>query len=112
MAPRVRNSGGPSRQPALGLIVFPSAAPDLNPQEHGWKAPRRAVRHTHTHRRLPDLAHRFEHHLTSTSFPSVCSWIRMDGIVFVQGLFDSSIRVSRLKSPAASANAPYSAARL
>ena len=56
--------------PRLELMHFPTAAPDLNPQEHVWKATRRAVSHNHTHRRLPDLAQRFEHHLTSTSFPS------------------------------------------
>ncbi len=56
--------------PRLELILFPTAAPDLNPQEHVWKATRRAMSHNHTHRRLLDLAQRFEHHLTSTTFPS------------------------------------------
>lgn len=56
--------------PRLELIRFPTAAPDLNPQEHVWKATRRAVSHNHTHRRLPDLAQRFERHLTSTTFTS------------------------------------------
>ncbi len=54
--------------PRLELMLFPTAAPDLNPQEHVWKATRRAVSHNHTHRRLPDLAQRFEHHLTATTF--------------------------------------------
>ncbi len=56
--------------PRLELMRFPTAAPDLNPQEHVWKATRRAVSHDHSDRRLPDLAQRFEHHLTSTTFTS------------------------------------------
>ncbi len=56
--------------PRLQIIVFPTAAPDLNPQEHVWKATRRAVSHNHSQRRLPDLAQRFERHLTSTVFDS------------------------------------------
>ena len=56
--------------PRLELIRFPTAAPDLNPQEHVWKSTRRAVRHNHTPRQLPDLAQRFEQHLTATTFTS------------------------------------------
>ena len=56
--------------PRLELVTFPTAAPDLNPQEHVWKATRRAVSHNHTQRRLPDLAKRFKAHLTTTTFQS------------------------------------------
>jgi transposase len=56
--------------PRLEIIVFPTAAPDLNPQEHVWKATRRAVSHNHTEQRLLALAERFEAHLTSTTFHS------------------------------------------
>jgi transposase len=56
--------------PRLELLVFPTAAPDLNPQEQVWKATRRAVSHNHTEPRLPGLAKRFKNHLTSTSFHS------------------------------------------
>lgn len=56
--------------PRLEIVVLPTAAPDLNPQEHVWKATRRAVSHNHTERRLSGLAERFEAHLTSTTFPS------------------------------------------
>jgi transposase len=56
--------------PRLELVVFPTAAPDLNPQEHVWKATRRAVSHNHIERRLPGLAKRFKEHLTSTTFRS------------------------------------------
>ena len=38
------------------------------PQEQVWKATRRAVSHCHLVPRLPDLAERFKHHLTSTTF--------------------------------------------
>jgi transposase len=56
--------------PRLELVVFPTAAPDLNPQEHVWKATRRAVSHNHTERRLPGLAKRFSDHLRSSTFQS------------------------------------------
>ena len=56
--------------PRLEVMRFPVAAPDLNPQEHVWKAVRRAVSHNHVSPRLPDLAERFEQHLTSTTFES------------------------------------------
>ena len=56
--------------PRLEIVTFPTAAPDLNPQEHVWKATRRAVSHNHTQRRLPDLAKRFKAHLTTATFQS------------------------------------------
>ena len=56
--------------PRLKLVVFPTASPDLNPQEHVWKATRRVVSHNHTQRRLPELAARFKAHLTNTTFHS------------------------------------------
>ena len=56
--------------PRLTLIQFPTASPDLNPQEHVWRATRRAVAHNHSERRLPDLAGRFERHLRDTTFVS------------------------------------------
>jgi transposase len=56
--------------PRLEIMRFPVAAPDLNPQEHVWKATRRSVSHNHTVPRLPELADRFEGHLSSTTFES------------------------------------------
>lgn len=56
--------------PRLQLIFFPTASPDLNPQEHVWKAARKAVSHNHTISSLPELANRFEEFLTNTAFPS------------------------------------------
>src|SRR3954462_3218402 len=56
--------------PRLEIMTFPTAAPDLNPQEHVWKATRRAVSHNHTQRRLPDLAKQFKDHLTTATFQS------------------------------------------
>ena len=55
--------------PRLEIVPFPVAAPDLNPQEHVWKATREAVSHNHTERELATLAGRFEAHLTNTTFP-------------------------------------------
>ena len=59
-----------SANPRLEVMYFPVASPDLNPQEHVWKAVRRAISHNHTTRRLPELAEQFEHHLTSATFQS------------------------------------------
>lgn len=56
--------------PRLTLMSFPTAAPDLNPQEHVWRATRRAVCHNHREPRLPGLVDRFTHHLTKTTFHS------------------------------------------
>jgi transposase len=56
--------------PRLELMHLPVASPDLNPQEHVWKATRRAVSHNHMMRRLPALADKFEQHLTTNTFES------------------------------------------
>jgi transposase len=54
----------------LEVMYLPVAAPDMNPQEHVWKATRQAVSHNHTTRRLPELADKFESHLKSNTFKS------------------------------------------
>ena len=54
--------------PRLEVLCFPTASPDLNPQEHVWKTVRSAISHNHTETKLPQLADRFEQHLTSSSF--------------------------------------------
>ena len=54
--------------PRLEIMFFPTAAPDLNPQEHVWKAVRRAISHNHNETQLTTLAERFELYLTDTTF--------------------------------------------
>lgn len=54
----------------LELIFFPTASPELNPQEHVWKAARKAVSHNHDFAALPALAGEFENFLQNTKFPS------------------------------------------
>ncbi len=56
--------------PRLEIVQFPVAAPELNPQEHVWKATREAVSHNHSDRQLSTLARRFQAHLTDTTFPT------------------------------------------
>lgn len=56
--------------PRLEVIYFPVAAPELNPQEHVWKATRRAVSHNHLMAKLPQLANQFEDHLVQSTFES------------------------------------------
>jgi transposase len=56
--------------PRLETIFFPTASPDLNPQEHVWKAARKAVSHNHDFASLPVLAGMFETFLCDTLFPS------------------------------------------
>ena len=55
--------------PRLEIIYFPPGAPDLNPQEHVWKATRRAISHNHSCKKLDKLADDFEDHLSTTTFP-------------------------------------------
>jgi transposase len=57
-----------NENPRLEIVYFPPACPDLNPQEHVWKATRKAVSHNHLEPRLPELADRFVKHLSSTIF--------------------------------------------
>ena len=69
------HSGPPIRDvlaanPRLEIMRFPVAAPELNPQEHVWKAVRRAVSHNHNLRHLSDLADQIEKHLTTETFES------------------------------------------
>ena len=54
----------------LEVMHFPVASPDLNPQEHVWKAVRRAISHHHTKPRLAALADQFKQHLNTTTFGS------------------------------------------
>ena len=54
--------------PRLELMYFPTAAPDLNPQEHVWKAARENVSHNHLAAKLGQLATDFETYLTTTKF--------------------------------------------
>ena len=56
--------------PRLELMYFPTAAPDLNPQEHVWKAARDNVSHNHLTAKLSQLATDFETYLKSTRFAS------------------------------------------
>jgi len=56
--------------PRLEIIFFPTATPDLNPQEHIWKAVRKKVSHNHLEARLPALADRFLDTLNSSTFTS------------------------------------------
>jgi transposase len=56
--------------PRLELLFFPPGSPDLNPQEHVWKAARCAISHNHRIPRLAPLAERFLSYLNNTRFPS------------------------------------------
>ena len=58
------------KNPRLETIFFPTASPDLNPQEHVWKAVRKAVSHNHLEARLPELADRFLDKLNTSIFKS------------------------------------------
>ncbi len=56
--------------PRLETLEFPVASPELNPQEHVWKATRLAISHNHARRRLPELADKFATHLRTQAFRS------------------------------------------
>jgi hypothetical protein len=48
---------------------LPVAAPELNSQEHVWKATREAVSHKHADAQLATLVGRFEAHMWDTTVP-------------------------------------------
>jgi transposase len=58
------------RNGRIEVVPFPVGAPDLNPQEHVWKAVRRAVEHNHDLNGIGALADAFEAELRSRSFSS------------------------------------------
>ena len=72
--------------PRLEIIFFPTATPDLNPQEHVWKAVRKEVSHNHLEARLPDLADRFLSKLNSSSFQS--SFLDKYGFTAIRPMFN------------------------
>lgn len=63
--------------PRLEVMWFPPGCPELNPQEHVWKAAREAVSHNHTYAKLPALADAFDTHLIAAQFP--CSLLEKLG---------------------------------
>ena len=54
--------------PRLEIVKYPPASPDLNPQEHVWKAARTHISHNHDRSKLAELADRFEHFLRTNTF--------------------------------------------
>lgn len=66
-----------SANPRLEVLWFPPGCPELNPQEHVWKAVREAVCHNHRFAKLPTLAAAFETHLEQTRF--ACSLLDKHG---------------------------------
>ena len=56
--------------PRLEIMYYPVACPELNPQEHVWKAARHEVSHNHVQDQLPPLADQFETYLSTTVFES------------------------------------------
>lgn len=71
--------------PIVEIFYFPPASPDLNPQEHVWKATREQVTHNHTVTKLDQLADRFEDHLTTHPFP--CSLLEQHNYHYICAMF-------------------------
>lgn len=74
--------GAPIREiqkanPRLEILWLPPGSPELNPQEHVWKAAREAVSHNHSRPKLSELAATFETHLTTSRF--ACSLLEKHG---------------------------------
>lgn len=57
-----------AENPRLQLLYFPPACPQLNPQQHVWKAARQAVSHNHTFPTLAELRFAFASFLDMTLF--------------------------------------------
>ena len=71
--------------PRLEIIWYPVACPELNPQEHVWKAARHEVSHNHDQADLDALANQFEHYLNCTHFES--SFLDQYGYNQVRAMF-------------------------
>ena len=75
--------------PRLEVMCFPTASPapkgHPNPQEHVWKAVRRAISHNHRQLKLDALADQFEHHLNSHPFSS--SFLDSHGFIALSAMF-------------------------
>lgn len=71
--------------PAVEIFALPPGSPDLNPQEHVWKATREAVSHNHIIKKLDRLADQFEAHLTGTAF--VCSLLEQHDYDHICAMF-------------------------
>jgi transposase len=54
--------------PAVWLVYFPPACPELNPQEHVWEQTRDRVSHNHVYREFPSLIDVFDRYLNETPF--------------------------------------------
>lgn len=52
----------------LRLMYYPTACPDLNPQEHVWSQAREQISHNHNYRHFPTLIDDFETYLNETPF--------------------------------------------
>lgn len=72
--------------PRLEVMWFPPGCPELNPQEHVWKASREEVGHNHQCATLPVLAEEFETHLKTTTFP--CSLLEQHNFSAVCTMFN------------------------
>ena len=57
-----------AKNPRLQLIYFPPACPQLNPQEHVWKAARQDIGHNHSRLTLGALRKDCAHFLDWTLF--------------------------------------------
>jgi transposase len=56
--------------PRLEIIWYPVASPELNPQEHVWKAARHDISHNHEQAQLKPLAEQVETYLNGNTFES------------------------------------------
>lgn len=72
--------------PRLKIIFFPTASPDLNPQEHVWKSVRKQVSHNHLEARLPELADHFLDKLNSGIFKD--SFLKRYGYTSICPMFN------------------------
>ncbi len=71
--------------PRLEVLWLPPGSPELNPQEHVWKAAREAVSHNHKRTNLPELADAFETHLATNQF--ACSLLEKHGYNLLSAIF-------------------------
>lgn len=61
------------------VMAFPPYTPDLNPQEHVWKAGRKAVIHNHHIHTIEEIADSFISYLQGQTFPYALLGFRSSG---------------------------------
>lgn len=85
LASRTSDSAIPGPPSDARNFLFPPGSPDLNPQEHVWKAARSRISHNPMLRKFDVLVQPFENYLQANTFP--CSLLELHAYQAICALF-------------------------